>query len=115
MEKCLLLAGKKSLKPRKMFYWVFKNNFIASSVDSIYPLDEVEIQVGKAKVIEVNYETKLGYAQLGNQVYELTWENKVGWHSKKVMTRKEFLQLTDEEEEQSIKESPSPSNTVSLE
>lgn len=74
-----------------MFLWVFKNNFLASTLESIYVGDVVEIQHGLAKVIEINYEKKLGCAKLQKLYYPLKFSKKNGWYSDEQLTKKEFF------------------------
>ncbi len=75
-----------------MFLWVFKNYFLASSLESIYVGDTIDIQHGSAKVIEINYEKKLGCAKLNrNKYYPLKFSDEAGWHSDECLTRKEFF------------------------
>lgn len=74
-----------------MFLWVFKNHFIASSLQSIYVGDIVELQLGKGKVIEINYEKCLGLAELDDCVYILKWKDKVGWHCEERALTKDYF------------------------
>jgi hypothetical protein len=73
-----------------MFLSVFKNKFIARSLESIYVGDDVELQYGTGKVIEINYEKSIGVAEIDDCVYFLKWKDKIGWHSEERALSKDF-------------------------